>query len=108
MYSDSDFQNACFHFLRNIPTASSVILFGSYANGSANEKSDIDILILLDKDLEWKERHNVLNRIYNESGQNGYHIDFLLKTNNNFENDRVLPTLSRVVSREGRVLWTRN
>ncbi|OGU42580.1 MAG: hypothetical protein A2X61_17125 [Ignavibacteria bacterium GWB2_35_12] len=108
MYSDTDFQNIKDIIIKHIPTASSVILFGSYANGTAHEKSDLDILILLDKELEWKERHNVLNRIYRESGQIGYHIDFLLKTKNNFENDRVLPTLSRVVAREGRVLWTRN
>lgn len=108
MYSDTDLNKIKDIIVHNIPIASDVILFGSYAKGGAHESSDLDILILLDKEIEWRERHKILNKIYSESANNGFHIDFLLKTKENFEKDRFLPTLSRVIAREGRVLWTRN
>ena len=108
MYSDSDLNNIKELIIQNIPIVTDVILFGSYANGSAHEMSDIDILILLDKDIDWRDRHKILNKIYKESSSYGYHIDYLLKTKVNYEKDRNLPTLSRVIDREGKVLWTKN
>lgn len=34
----------------------SIVLFGSYANGTANEESDVDILIIKDTDLPLTKR----------------------------------------------------
>lgn len=108
MYSDSDINKIKELIIHNIPIVTDVILFGSYANGTDNEKSDVDILILMDKEIDWRDRHRFLNKIYRESTIYGFHIDYLLKTKDNFENDLNLPTLSRVIAREGRVIWKKN
>ena len=41
-----------------------VILFGSQAKGIANENSDFDILILLDKDFSGQDENNILDICY--------------------------------------------
>jgi uncharacterized protein len=41
-----------------------VILFGSHAKGTANENSDFDILILLDKDYSGWDENNILDICY--------------------------------------------
>ena len=41
-----------------------VILFGSHAKGTANENSDFDVLILLDKDYSGRDENNILDICY--------------------------------------------
>ena len=41
-----------------------VILFGSQAKGIANENSDFDVLILLEKDYSGKDENNILDICY--------------------------------------------
>lgn len=41
-----------------------VISFGSQAKGIANENSDFDILILLDKDFSGQDENNILDICY--------------------------------------------
>ena len=41
-----------------------VILFGSNAKGTANENSDFDVLILLDKDYSGRDENNILDICY--------------------------------------------
>ena len=41
-----------------------IILFGSYAKGTANENSDFDVLILLDKDYSGRDENNILDICY--------------------------------------------
>jgi len=38
-----------------------IILFGSQANGSADDDSDFDILILLNRKIDWQEENKILN-----------------------------------------------
>lgn len=69
MYTQQDFETIKEIVIRDIPIAVSVILFGSYARGTAKEDSDIDIVILLDKEPDWQERHKILNKIYQHTGK---------------------------------------
>ncbi len=108
MYTEKDFEIVKDIVIRHVPEAVAVILFGSYAKGDAGADSDMDILVLLEKEYEWRERHQALNRIYQNTGGRGYRIDFLLKTKKEFEVDKELPTISKVIAREGKVLWTKN
>ena len=107
MYTEKDFDAVKDIIIQDVPEAVEVILFGSYANGTAREHSDLDIMILLEKEYEWRERRTVLNRIYQDTAQKGYLIDFLLKKKENFDKDKHIPTLSKVIAKEGRVLWTK-
>ena len=41
-----------------------VILFGSKARGDSDEESDIDLLLLTTKPLHWKERHAIVEALF--------------------------------------------
>lgn len=108
MYSSVDFEIIRDMVIANIPLAERVYLFGSYAKGTAHEQSDIDIAILLEQDLHWRERNTLLNRLYHDVAEKGYNVDFVLKRADKFRAESELPTLSRVILREGKLLWTTN
>ena len=108
MYSSADFEIIKDMVISSIPLAESVYLFGSYAKGTAREQSDIDIAILLEEDLHWRERNALLNRLYRDMAQKGYNVDFVLKRTDKFRAECELPTLSRVILREGKLLWSNN
>jgi uncharacterized protein len=42
----------------------SVILYGSRARGTATEDSDYDLLLILKRDCDWRERHDICYAIY--------------------------------------------
>ncbi|HOD42411.1 MAG TPA: nucleotidyltransferase domain-containing protein [Candidatus Wallbacteria bacterium] len=94
--------------IKEIPAAVGLILFGSHSRGEARSDSDIDLMVLLEKELNWRERHKILNRIYRGSVDKGYNIDFVFKLKEKYESDKNLPTLSRVIAREGNVIWMKN
>lgn len=106
MYSSGDFEIIKDMVISSMPLAKSIYLFGSYAKGTAREQSDIDIAILLEQDLHWRERNALLNRLYCDMAQKGYNVDLVLKRADKFRTESELPTLSRVILREGRLLWT--
>lgn len=108
MYSSADFEIIKNMVVSSIPIAESVYLFGSYAKGTAREQSDIDIAVLLEHDLHWRERNTLLNRLYNDMSQRGYNVDFVFKMTDKFIAESTLPTLSRVILREGKLLWKNN
>ncbi|MEI6207418.1 MAG: nucleotidyltransferase domain-containing protein [Desulfuromonadales bacterium] len=108
MYSSADFEIIKNVVISSVPLAESVYLFGSYAKGTAREQSDVDIAILLEHDLHWRERNVILNRLYSDMSQRGYNVDFVLKRADKFRTESELPTLSRVILREGKLLWTNN
>lgn len=108
MYSTSDFETIKNIVISAVSLVKSIFLFGSYAKGTAREQSDIDIAVLLEHDLGWRERNSILNRLYSDTVQQGYNVDFLLKHADKFRDDSNLPTMSRVILREGRLLWTKN
>lgn len=108
MHGQTDFQAIKNLVIETVPTVKSIFLFGSYAKGTAQEQSDIDIAILLEKDLQWRERNALLNRLYKDTSQRGYNVDFLLKSADKFRAESELPTLARVILREGRLLWTKS
>lgn len=85
-----------------------IVLFGSYANGTARESSDLDLVVIFDEPLPRSSKLDLLNRLWWETAQKGYSVDLLIKAKQDFEREKTLPTISRVISREGRSLWKRN
>jgi predicted nucleotidyltransferase len=108
MYTEKDFETVKDIVIQDVPEAVGVILFGSYAKGKADEDSDMDIMILLENEYEWRERRTVLNRIYQDTARIGYLIDFLLETKQNFDHNKNLPTISGEIAKEGKVLWMKS
>ena len=108
MYSANDFETIKNIVIAAVPSVASIFLFGSYAKGTAREQSDIDIAVLLEDEPGWRERNSILNRLYGDTATKGYNVDFLLKRVDKFNDDSSLPTMSRIILREGRLLWTKN
>ena len=100
MYSQKDF-----YLIKKIENTKLIYLFGSYAISEENKESDIDIAILLTKQINWKERKDILNYLYRETSKNGLEVDFVLKTERSFNEEKLLPTLSQVIHKKGKILW---
>lgn len=108
MYTQTDIDAIRDIVIRDVPPAARIILFGSYARGTAREDSDIDIAILTETPVARREKLELLAALRWEIARKGYNADFLLKHEDDFLSEKNLPTLSRVIAREGRVLWSRN
>ncbi|MDR1469015.1 MAG: nucleotidyltransferase domain-containing protein [Spirochaetaceae bacterium] len=85
-------------------TCEKIILFGSYADGTAREESDIDIYVVL-KD-GGKNPLLVREAIYADLGKHKYYeVDVLANYKSRFEYRCTGPTLERTIARKGVVLY---
>jgi predicted nucleotidyltransferase len=83
-----------------------VILFGSYATKSADEYSDIDLILLLSKNISRTEKLKLLGYLWNKLAQDGYEVDLIIKSNQEYEKTKkYIGTISNKISKEGKVLW---
>jgi len=105
MYTEKDFTAIKNIIIRDIPNVVKVILFGSYARGDAREESDIDFLILTNREYERKEKLKILADLRWDIALAGYNADVLLKEQKKHTADMLSPTLSRVINREGKIIW---
>jgi len=82
-----------------------VILFGSQARGTADPKSDVDLLVVCP--LSGRRREMIVAM---DLALNGLGIarDIVILTPEEYERDREIPgTIARPASRQGRVLYDR-
>jgi predicted nucleotidyltransferase len=109
MYSEREIQNVVSFINNLIPDGClEIILFGSYANKTSTQSSDLDIAIILNYDIPRNQKLSLLNSLWWETSQKGYSVDFIIKYVHDFENEKELPTLSQVIAREGQLLWKKN
>ena len=83
-----------------------IILFGSQARGTADERSDVDIPVICP--FEGKRRHLMLemDRALQDLD---YAFDVLILTPDEFQRDRRIPgTIGRYAQLEGRVLYAQS
>lgn len=82
----------------------SVILYGSYARGDNNEDSDIDLLVLVNKDvLTIQDKDRITYPLYKIGIKTDTIISPIVYTKSAWANHRVTPFYENV-RREGRVL----
>lgn len=83
-----------------------IILFGSQARGTADDRSDVDILVICS--FQGKRRHLMLEMDRALSGlKNAF--DILILTPEEFRRDSLIPgTVGRYAYKEGKVLYERN
>lgn len=105
MYTEKDFETIKDIIIKDVPDVSSIILFGSYARGTAKEDSDMDVAILISNSIERMDRLKLLTALRWEIAQNGYDVDVLLKVEKEFLSEKDLPTISRVIFSEGKKIW---
>jgi predicted nucleotidyltransferase len=101
MYTEKDFHAIKDIIINKIPETTGVILFGSYAKGTAREESDMDFAILTKRTLERPEKLKALTELRWEIARRGYNADFLVKNEADFLWEKDLPTLSKVIFHEG-------
>ena len=80
-----------------------IILFGSQARGTADKRSDVDILVITPIK---GNRHDLMVKMYRALDALNYGFDILVSTWEEFERDRFIPgTVARYASQEGRVIY---
>jgi len=83
-----------------------IILFGSQARGTADDRSDVDILVVCS--FAGKRRHLMLEMDRALSGLDNA-FDVLILTPEEFQRDSLIPgTVGRYAYKEGKVLYERN
>lgn len=84
-----------------------IILFGSYARGTADEHSDVDFLVIT-RAAERGNRHKMMAEMDRALWGLAMARDIVILTPDEFEEDKEIPgTVSRYVSKEGRLLYER-
>lgn len=82
-----------------------IILFGSHARGTADERSDVDLLVVAS--FTGKRRTIVVEMDRSLRGI-GFARDIVLLTPEEFNRDREIPgTIARPAAKEGKILYER-
>ena len=80
-----------------------IILFGSQARGTADKRSDVDLLVICR--FKGKRRH-LMVEMDRELSQTDYAYDIVILTPDEFEQDRNIPgTIGRYASKEGKTVY---
>jgi len=89
--------------LQAVP-AEAIYLFGSYAYGTPNEASDIDIYIVVPDDtMSLPELHGDIRELL--WGKKTRELDLLMGRSSTFNHRKNGPTLERLVVQKGTILY---
>lgn len=79
-----------------------LVLFGSAARGETDEESDVDVLVLTEKPLTWKERDAISDQVFEINLRYGTNISTLVVDLPNWEGGpiSVMP-IREEIAREG-------
>ena len=85
MYTESDFKKITEIFRENIKELNQLILFGSYAWGSPDAESDIDLYVVTKDDYmpsSWAEKRDIVRKVSRQilPLRQKYAIDLLVHT----------------------------
>lgn len=91
--------------VKNIEPNATVILYGSYARGDNRDDSDIDLLILLEKDkITWQDEKKIKYPLYNIEFDTGKIISPMVLSKKDWgEKHRITPFYENV-QHEGIIL----
>ena len=79
-----------------------IIFFGSRSRGDYNKESDWDFLVVVDKDLAFREKHRLIIQIKRKLAKLGIPNDILIQSRSKFNKMKSLPgNISYVANLEG-------
>ncbi|MFA5815125.1 MAG: nucleotidyltransferase domain-containing protein [Bacteroidales bacterium] len=88
-----------------VEPGSTIILYGSYARGDNRADSDIDLLILLDKDqVTFKDKKRITYPLFDLEFETGQIISPLVFAKKDWETRHRITPLYHNILREGKVL----
>ena len=70
---------------KRFPAVEQVILFGSKARGDDVKDSDIDLLLLTSRPIDWRERQAVVDALFDIEMTHDVQISILVKTSTEWE-----------------------
>jgi len=80
-----------------------IILFGSYANGTPTEESDLDLLIIKDSDIPSRLQNRKVRRILSDLR---IPVDVIVKTTEEFQTYKdIIGTIIYPANRYGKVIY---
>ncbi len=83
-------------------TVEKIILFGSRARGDYQEDSDWDLLVVIDKAIEFQEKKRITARIQRKLAEHRIPNDIILKPASSFFEDKeIVGNISYFAAREG-------
>ena len=90
--------------MSTVPNAK-LVLYGSYARGTNTNASDVDLLILVDKDkITWPEEKRITYPLYDIEFETGTRISPLVLPIKDWESKHRITPFYKNVVREGIVL----
>jgi len=90
------------NILKIIP-AEAIYLFGSYAHGTSNEKSDLDIYVVVPDDvIDLGELYADIRLLWRRKAVS---LDLLMGHSSVFNRRKNGPTLERIIAQKGTVLY---
>lgn len=82
-----------------------IILYGSYARGDASEESDIDLLILINREnLNYQEKIRITDPLYHLGFETNHIFSALVQTRKSWEDKYYYTPLYHNIKKEGREL----
>ncbi|MDP2302744.1 MAG: nucleotidyltransferase domain-containing protein [Ignavibacteria bacterium] len=89
--------------LKEMKEIESIILFGSQARGTADNKSDIDLAVIV---KAVTDRYEMSRNFRSKLSGMEYAFDIIVITKSEYDLDKHIPgTVSRSVEKEGKILY---
>ena len=82
-----------------------IYLFGSYAYGTPNKDSDVDLFVIFKDEMTMRELDAIMEIRIAIDGVKKMSVDLLGLKHNRFHQRKMLPTLERKIEREGIKLY---
>ena len=82
-----------------------IYLFGSCAYGEPNERSDIDLMVVIDDTLHTVKKSTALRK--NLRGYRTMPMDMLVNRVSDFENSQSFPSIQKTIKEQGILLYER-
>jgi len=80
-----------------------IIIFGSQARGTADDKSDVDLLVVAS---DFKDRYKIMRELRRSLLEMDYAFDIIAVTPEEFNRDKNIPgTIARYASKEGIIIY---
>ena len=91
--------------VKSVDPSATIILYGSYARGDNKADSDIDLLILLNKDhLSFKDKKDIKYPLYDIEFETGHIISPMVLSQNDWEKKYKITPFYENIKREGIIL----